>query len=145
MVYDLEQVAMITGFTTRTLRSHISRGLLAGEKAEGRWRFTSEALDSYMSDPAVGRQIRSNHRSLIYDFLSAPVRTEDRVCTVMDFPVTEEARRIAVFFSALMTERGKDMEFRYIAEKHFARFILTGPIDAVADFMRAYRERKEQE
>ena len=32
MAYNLNQVAMITGLTTRTLRNHLKQGLLKGEK-----------------------------------------------------------------------------------------------------------------
>ena len=30
--YDINQLALITGFTTRTLRNHINMGLLEGDR-----------------------------------------------------------------------------------------------------------------
>ena len=38
----LAQLAAISMLTERTLRSYLKRGLLAGEKTPGGWRFTAE-------------------------------------------------------------------------------------------------------
>ena len=43
--YDLNELAQMTGFTTRTLRTYLKQGLLHGEKVGGVWRFTPEELD----------------------------------------------------------------------------------------------------
>jgi len=50
MAYNLNQVAMITGLTTRTLRNHLSLGTLKGEKIDGNWSFTEEELEAYIYD-----------------------------------------------------------------------------------------------
>ncbi len=38
-------------------------------------------------------------------------------------------------------DHGRDIEFRYINERHYARFILSGSEDQVAGLMKAYYER----
>ena len=45
MAYNLNEVAMITGLTTRTLRNYLKLCLLKGEKIDGNWSFTEEELD----------------------------------------------------------------------------------------------------
>jgi hypothetical protein len=42
MEYSINQLAMITGYTTRSLRSFIKDGSLNGEKVDGVWMFTED-------------------------------------------------------------------------------------------------------
>ena len=142
MTYNLNQAAMITGLTARTLRNHLKQGLLQGEKIDGNWRFTEEALDKYIADPSVKQVILARQHAVVYDFLADPFKKTNRVCTIMDFPVsTDEALGIAQFFSREIMDHGRDIEFRYINEKHYARFILSGSEDQVAGLMKAYYGR----
>ena len=142
MAYSLNDVAMITGLTTRTLRNYLKLNLLSGEKIDGNWSFTPEELDAFMSDPAVKQAIKAKCNAIVYDFLSNPVKKGNRVCTIMDFPVSaEEATEAADFFCDLVNKNGSDITFTFNMEKRFARFILSGPEDQVADFMKAYYER----
>ncbi|MBR3743095.1 MAG: hypothetical protein IKN04_22005 [Clostridia bacterium] len=142
MAYNMNQMAMITGLTTRTLRNHLKLGLLKGEKIDGNWSFTDEELDAYVNDQNIKQAIAAKQHAVIYDFLGDSFKKTNRICTIMDFPVSvEEALSIAKFFGEMINQRGSDIEFRYINEKHFARFILAGSEDQVSDFMRAYYER----
>ncbi len=42
--YTLNELATITGLTTRTLRNHLKSNILNGEKIDGIWQFTEEEL-----------------------------------------------------------------------------------------------------
>ena len=139
MAYNLNQVAMITGLTTRTLRNHLKQGLLNGEKIDGVWSFTEKELDEYVREPSVKQAIASRQHAVVYDFLSDSVKKTNRVCTILDLPVSDgEALSIASFFSREISKHGSDIEFRFIKEKHFARFILAGAEEQVSAFMKAY-------
>ena len=142
MSYNLNQVAMITGLTTRTLRNHLKQEILKGEKIDGNWCFTDEELDCYLAQPAVRQAISAKQHAVIYDFLADSFKKTNQICTIMDFPVSaDEALHISKFFCELVTSRGCNIEFRYINEKHFARFILSGAEDQVHNFMRAYYDQ----
>ena len=142
MNYNINQLAMITGLTTRTLRNHLKQGILTGEKIDGNWSFTEEEIDAYIGQAPVKQAIAARQHAVVYDFLSDPFKKTNRICTIMDFPVSdEEALSIAKFFSGQISRNGHDIEFRYIREKHYARFILAGAEEQVADFMKAYYER----
>ena len=56
--YTMQDVAAMTGLTTRTLRSYQQQGFLRGEKENGVWRFTDEALEGFFQNPAVLPAIR---------------------------------------------------------------------------------------
>ena len=96
MAYSINQAALITGLTTRTLRNHLKQGILKGEKIDGNWSFTEEELDAYMGDPGVRQAISAKQHAVIYDFLAEPYKRANRVCTILDLPVpVEEAVEIA--------------------------------------------------
>ncbi len=142
MAYNLNEIAMITGLTTRTLRNYLKMDLLKGEKINGNWSFTEEELDGFMSHPAVKQAIAAKRNAVVYDFLSDPFKKGNRICTILDLPVSDaEAMETAAFFCDLINKNGSDIVFKYNQEKGFARFILSGSEDQVADFMKAYYER----
>ena len=142
MAYNLNDVAMITGLTTRTLRNYLKMDLLKGEKVDGNWSFTEEELDVFMSNPVVKQAIKTKRNAVVYDFLSDPFKKGNRICTIMDLPVSDaEALETAGFFCDLVNKSGSDITFTYNPEKGFARFILSGSEDQVVDFMKAYYER----
>ena len=104
MAYNMNQVAMITGLTTRTLRNHLKQGLLKGEKIEGNWSFSEEELDEYFTEPSVRQAILAKHHAVVYDFLADPFKKTNRICTIMDFPVSVgEALEIETFFGKKIT------------------------------------------
>jgi hypothetical protein len=124
------------------LRNHLKQGLLQGEKIDGNWSFTEEELDKYTVDPSVKQSIMAKNHAVVYDFLADPFKKTNRICTIMDFPVSaEEALEISKFFGKEITERGSDVEFRYINEKNYARFIIAGSEEQVLDLMKSYYER----
>ena len=44
--YSINDVAMITGLSTRTIRNYISLGFLSGEKVNGAWSFTDKQIEA---------------------------------------------------------------------------------------------------
>lgn len=56
--YTINDVALMTGLTTRTLRTYITMGFLSGTKADGAWSFTPEQIEAFTQNPAVILLIR---------------------------------------------------------------------------------------
>ena len=56
--YTINEVAVMTGFTTRSLRLFIQQGFLAGEKIDGKWNFTVEQLEAFISNPNIKTGIK---------------------------------------------------------------------------------------
>ncbi len=142
MAYSLNETAMITGLTTRTLRNYLKMDILKGDKVDGNWSFSEEQLDEFMSNPMAKQAIAAKRNAVVYDFMSDPFKKGNRICTILDLPVSdEESLEAAAFFCELINKSGSDVEFRYNKEKGFSRFILSGPEDLVVDYMKAYYER----
>lgn len=143
MTYNLNQVAMITGLTTRTLRNYLKQDLLKGEKIDGNWTFTEEEIADFMEEPSARQAIAARTNAVVYDFLANPFKKVNSICTILDLPVSaEEASETADFFCDLINRSGgTGISFKYVQERNFARYILSGPEDVVADFMKTYYER----
>ena len=138
--YNLNELALMTGFTTRTLRNYLSQGLLTGEKVNGAWQFTAEDLDSFFREPFVKEGLRIKRSSAVYDFMAGRDKKAARSCVVLDVPADlARGGRISAFFCDRMREAA-DVSFTYGWENGLARVILTGSAESVAAIMRAYDE-----
>lgn len=141
--YALNDLAVMTGFTTRTLRNYLSQGLLTGEKLNGLWHFSAEDLDRFFQEPFVKEGLRIKRSSAVFDFMAARNREEARTCVILDLPASlEEGNQISSFFCAQM-EQSSHASFTFGWEKGFCRVILNGAADSVAEMMKAYYARAE--
>lgn len=138
--YSLNDLAMITGFTTRTLRTYISKGLLSGSKEDKIWQFTGEDIDRFMSDPFVKEGLRIKRNSAVFDFLADTSKKQGRACVVLDLTVSAaESQKISSFFCEQMC-KATDAAFTCGNDHGIFRVILTGAEDQVASMMKAYYE-----
>lgn len=141
--YTMNEVAMMTGFTTRTLRNYISAGILDGEKMEGVWKFSVDDFINFISDPNVTSGIKSKINAQTFDFLADEKKKENYICTILDFYVDdEESAEISDFFSNQMNGSPKDgARFSLYKNGRNMRVTLTGPEDIISDIMHNYYSR----
>lgn len=136
--FSINDVAMMTGLTTRTIRTYISMGFLTGDKADGTWNFTPEQIEAFSQHPAVQPSIRAKRNALVYDFLGTKP-TGDRMCTVLDLPFAE-AMKASVFFCQKISEFTPESELHFASE-HIGkgvRLILRGSPTDVLGLLNAY-------
>ena len=67
--YSINDVAMMTGLSTRTIRNYIKMNLLDGEKVDGVWKFTEENFQSFVENPNVKPSIQAKSNAIVYDFM----------------------------------------------------------------------------
>ena len=67
--YSINDLARMTGLTTRTLRNYINAGTLSGEKDEGVWRFSGRDLEIFFANSGVQRAVRAAQKAILYDYL----------------------------------------------------------------------------
>ena len=136
--YNLNDLALMTGFTTRTLRNYLNQGLLHGEKTNGMWQFTAEELDRFFRKPFVKEGLRIKHSSLVFDFMADRSKKQGRSCVILDIPASvQKGNGISAFFCDRMNEAA-DAVFAYGWENGVCRVILSGAADSVAEIMKAY-------
>ncbi len=138
--YNLNELALITGFTTRTLRTYLTRGLLHGEKEDGVWRFSAEDIERFVSEPFVKEGLRIKRNAVVFDFLADTSKKAGRACAILDLPLSlMEGQRISAFFCEQMC-KASDANFCSGMDHGVFRVILTGAQEQVETIMKAYYE-----
>lgn len=134
--YNLSELSMMTGFSTRTLRNYLNSGLLEGEKQEGVWHFSAEALSRFFSEPFIREGLRIKRKAMVFDFLVDIKKVTDCACVVLDLPASAaESRSISAFFCERMkqlehSEQTAPLNFNFLFDRGVCRVILSG--DAAA-------------
>ena len=77
----LAQLAAISMLTERTLRSYLKRGLLAGEKTPGGWRFTAEQTAAFLALPQVCSASNARRNAVAEDFIQRTQRGSCAPCS----------------------------------------------------------------
>ena len=136
--YNLNDLALMTGFTTRTLRNYMNQGLLNGEKENGMWQFTLEEIDRFFREPFVKEGLRIKRSSVVFDFMADRNKKQERSCMILDIPASvKKGNEISAFFCDKMND-AKDLVFNYGWDNGICRVILSGAADSVANIMKAY-------
>ena len=136
--YTLDDIAMMTGFSTRTLRNYLNQGILKGEKTDGKWQFTAEEIDRFFAEPFVKEGLRIKRNSIVFDFLADRSKQAKSACVILDIPVSmKESKTLSEFFCKQM-ETALDTVFTFDWNNGSARVILSGAEESVANIMEAY-------
>lgn len=137
--YNLNQLAMFTSLTTRTLRNYLNQGLLHGEKIDGVWSFTPEDVQAFLSDKSVRRRLESHRNAVVLDFLADTGAKQNRACVILDYVADDdEADQISKFYCDAMCRSAGGLEMRFSKSRGGCRVILAGQEDPVMDLLREY-------
>ena len=137
-MYTIEQLSMITGLSTRTLRNYLKSGLLQGSKETGIWKFTEQQVSDFITHPAVYPSIQTKQNAIVYDFLSDLNPSENEECILLNRTISEtEAKDIADFFCNAVSELSH-VRFTYTYHSGRARYILSGFEEDVQKIMEQF-------
>ena len=142
--YTINDVAVMTGFTTRSLRMFIQQGFLEGEKIDGKWCFTVEQLETFISNPNIKAGIKIKNNAVVYDFLSDFKKPDNQTCIILDLNINsnEELAEINSYFCKAMTDENvSSAKMKLEKQENSVRLIMTGPEDFIADVMKGWYER----
>ncbi len=143
-MYTVDEVAALTGLTSRTIRSYIAAGKLTGSRLGSQWRFTEKDIERLYIPGGAAEQSGSAEGS-------AASRTAERVaelidskssgmtlCTVIscgsDIENTEVERRLK---DAVSVYGGA---YERIDENVHTHFVLSGSIDQTAKLIKSVRK-----
>lgn len=137
-MYTINDVAQMTGLSTRTVRNYLKMDLLEGEKADGVWQFTPEQVSDFLSHPTVKPSIQAKRNATVYDFLADRKKKINSACVMLDLNAdSQEAQEVSDFFCTAVHGFG-GLEFSYSYDQGYVRVILSGPEDAVAEILGRY-------
>lgn len=137
-MYTINELATMTGLTSRTIRNYLRQGLLTGEMVDGVWKFDEKHLSAFFADSGIKAAIEAKNRAIVYDFLADDRKRSNALCVVLDLKADkDEAETIAEFFcSAANNTSG--IRFSFWNENGNVRVTLSGPEDCVQTIMAAY-------
>ena len=140
--YTLNEVAMMTGLTTRTLRNYLKMDVLKGEKIDGIWKFTEEEFAEFIQNPYVKPSLQAKNKAIVFDFLAQNEKRTNEICTIIDVCVdSNEAEEISAFFCEEINKRNEGkINFSYEKNGSYVRVILRGYEDTVMEILNAYYE-----
>lgn len=133
----IEDIAAMTGLSTRTIRNYLSLGLLDGEKIDGVWQFTVEQFATFLEQDMVKQSVLAKNNALLYDFLLQPQKAAPSVCAVIDLPAVDEAAQRE---RLLWQVNANHLTLRYHYGNGMIRAIVSGAVADVAALLRALSE-----
>ena len=138
--YTINEVAVMSGLTTRTLRNYIKMDILKGEMVEGIWRFSEEDIGEFFQNPYVKPSIQAKNKAIVFDFLAQNEKRLNEICTILDVCVEKhEAEEIAAFFCEEVSKRDAgNLKFSFERNGSHARVILKGYEDVVMEVLNLY-------
>jgi hypothetical protein len=141
--FSINDLAMITGLSTRTIRTYITTGFLSGEKIDGAWVFTHEQVLAFIENKAVQPSIKAKKNAIVFDFLGTKPYNNDKMCTILDL-AAKEALTASVFFCEKISECSPEAELRFASDPvgTGVRLILSGSPKDVMNLMNQYYEKQ---
>lgn len=140
-MYSIEQLSLITGLTTRTLRNYLKAKVLQGSKDTGSWRFTQQQVSEFIRHPSVWPSIQAKHHAIVYDFLAGQDSSEEEMCILLDRRLEEGAAKEVADFFCDAASRRSHIRFAFSYESGKARYILKGTEGDVSQIMQEFYSR----
>ena len=125
-MYTLEQLSMMTGLTTRTLRNYLKSGILCGSKDTGVWLFDEQQVQAFVGHPSAAPSIRTKQQAIVYDFLAGQEQMENEMCVMLDRSVQKKAAGKMADFLCQAAGQSSHIRFSYTWRAGKAHFILKG-------------------
>ncbi len=144
-LYTVEDVAQMTGLTSRTIRNYLADGRLTGRKVGAQWRFTEENITAIFTE-AGGRKDSANAAAAkVEAFLKPQRRSSVTICSVVDYPA-ESGEALAPLVQKLTDQvsgfESENLHFHYDFDSTnlVARFTIIGEIAQVAKLIKTIRK-----
>ena len=137
--FSINDVAMITSLSTRTIRNYIAAGFLTGEKVNGAWTFTPEQVEAFTQEAAVRPSIKAKKNAIVFDFLGTKPEKKDRMCTILHI-ASKEAARASMFFCEEISHLKPETELQFASDPagSGARIIISGSPKDVMELLEKY-------
>lgn len=141
--FTINEVAMMTGLSTRTIRNYISAGFLSGDKSCGSWQFSTEQIDAFFQNKMIRPTLRAKKNAIVYDFIGNKPYGKAKMCVVLDLP-SDDLHQASALFCRYITGYEPKSELNFASDSigGGARIILSGADSDVLNLLnRYYAER----
>ncbi len=129
MGYTLAELALMTGYSTRSLRAFYRQGLLTGTMTAGKYSFSEEDVERFVAQPFIEAGLKTKSRMRVQHFLEEEHTGQSATCLIHDEPGREEAERLnRTLLEYINQEDLKEFRYMYLLDdkKEIGRFIFNG-------------------
>ncbi len=140
-LYTVDDVAMMTELTSRTIRNYLKDGILKGKKVGVQWRFTEEDIKALFKDKGVEREISDNKNKLVLEFLDEKDKGAKSICSVIDYPgqdqnqIEQICEKIICTINNYSESDRIEFSYQYFQDEKLARFIIIGSPNLVLELI----------
>jgi excisionase family DNA binding protein len=144
-LYTVEDIAKMTGFTSRTIRNYLKDGSLQGRKIGGQWRFTMENIKGLFNNGVFLGDISRKNKQRVLNFLSgaySEIQGKLQVCTIVDCycESQKEAKKIYDKLVTVINTKVDDapakFDYEFSGKNNKARFTLFGNPEYIVKTLR---------
>ena len=141
--FTINELAMMTSLSTRTLRNYLATGFLNGDKVNGAWQFSPEQVQAFMENKAVRPAMLAKKNAIVFDFMGSKPDKQDKICTILDLTV-QGAVDASVFFCQKISALEPELEFHFASNPlgKGVRLILSGSPKDVLGLLNQYYDRQ---
>lgn len=148
--YSIDDIAVMTMLSTRTIRNYIKSGFLVGDKPNGNWKFSSENVGLFLENENVKSSIFAKKNGIVYDFLIDNKKREDKVCSIYDCFVksSKVAEDICKNMLDLVNSdvyEGIKFSYHFEEKNMMVRIIITGKMNQVTELINTFSKRRIKE
>ena len=147
-LYTVDDIAQMTGLTSRTIRNYIKDGRLNGKKIGVQWRFTKEDINELFKEQDFTDSVEKAKNQLVIDYINAKEIKDISSCTIVDYPCSnsEEMESLCNKVLDIINEYKKTgfikFSYQYFEEYKKARFIIIGEIEWVQKLLNTINATK---
>lgn len=141
-MYTIDQLSLITGLTTRTLRNYLKSGILQGSKDTGIWQFTDWQVLEFVRHPSVRPSIQAKQHAIIYDFLTEQNQTENELCILLNRTLEKTAAQEIADFFCDEVNKLSHVRFAFSYDSGKAHYILKGTEADISSIMAKFYQQQ---
>lgn len=126
-LFTLNDVAMLTSLTTRTLRNHLKDGTLTGQKVGGQWRFRIADIENFTFKGNRRPPLPEESSPLLTEYIQSNDKSNGQILSIIDLPIDEQRASAKEFLLKDLVnwyDNRSNMEYTYEYKKNFARFTI---------------------
>ncbi|MBK1810701.1 helix-turn-helix domain-containing protein [Clostridium sp. YIM B02505] len=146
-LYTVEDIANMTGLTTRTIRNYLKDGSLEGKKIGGQWRFNMKNIEKLFNNGNVSKDIQDDKKQQVLDFIdgvNTDMNGNIQICTIVDYYCDniESAKQMSdklimvINHSNEAVQSGAKYSYEYVEKEGKARFTLFGNPSFIIDTLK---------
>lgn len=133
--YTIQDLAILTMLSDRTIRNYLRMGLLSGKKEGGKWTFSAHEVSQFLDEPFVRQALEAKRAAIVGDFLSESHQTAPALCAVGDFPASDAGEALHLqerLIPLVNLAAGRlRMSYTYNPRQGQVRIYLSGPKEQV--------------